>query len=153
MKTKDQERVSMKLMKKKNKLYLLVVAMSIFVNFPVLASSGSIGELSFIFFIWFGIIGWIVSWIVKRQLEKKEDNIFNRIRILLPYTLLISPTLYIESSGGMLLPSAAAFVFSIDPINVTSLISCIISIILTTLAVYAYKYKKDINIQELNEKP
>ena len=135
---------NMKLMKKKRQLKSssIIILMSFLVSFPALASGGSAMSFSLYFFVFFGFVGWIVSAIVKHKTQKREDTIYIRLIRILPITLLVSPSFYIESPNAMLFPSAATLVFSVDTFNSASLISAFISMLLTTFAIYAYRYKE-----------
>ena len=75
---------------------------------------------------------------MKLMKEMKSNQLKSLVVFII--TLISFPTI---ASGGMILPSAVAFHTSIDPVNVTSLISCMTSIFITTIGVYAYKFKKD----------
>lgn len=125
----------------------MAILFIVFTSSPAIASGGSAMSFSLMMFIFFGFAGWIISSIVKHQLKNKNDTVLNRIRKILPITILVSPSFYIDSPGVMILPSAANIGASIDPMNITSLISCFISILLTTLGIYFYKYKKTETMQ------
>lgn len=138
---------------KKNSIKLRIpmfLSINLIISFPTFASGGSALEISLYFFVWFSIIGWVVSSFVKHHTQKRKDTMYIRLVRILPITILASPSFYIESSDAMLFPSAATVFLSIDPFNGASLISGFISIILTTLAIYAYKYKKTETMQDYN---
>jgi membrane-associated HD superfamily phosphohydrolase len=126
----------------------ILLSINCIVSFPANASGGSAMEFSLYFFVWFSLIGLVVSSIVKHQTKKRKDTIYIRLIRILPITILVSPSFYIESSDAMLLPSAATVFLSIESFNGTSLVSGVLSIFLTTLAVYAYKYKKTETMQD-----
>ncbi|MCB1581665.1 MAG: hypothetical protein KDI92_01295 [Xanthomonadales bacterium] len=115
------------------------------------ASGESMGEFSLLLFVWFGCIAWIFYLVIKSLLKRSKDTMFVKIIKILPFSLLISPTPYIDTPNGGVLPSVSVIYLSVESFNLASLISSFVAILLTTVVIYAYKYNSTRSLQSVDE--